>query len=1083
MKKLSGLLCVFLFLISTASLMAQEKAEEKNETGITSGLLSALKLRSIGPAFMSGRISDLAVDSNNPNHWYVGVGSGNVWKTTNAGTTFEPIFENYSSYSIGCITIDPSNSSTVWVGTGENVAGRHVGYGDGVYVSHDAGKTFKNSGLKESEHISKIIVHPNDSNTIFVASQGPLWSPGGQRGLFKSTDGGKTWKCVLSKGEFTGATDVAMDPKNPSILYAAMHQRHRTVWALLDTGPESGIYKSTDGGENWTELKSGLPGGDKGKMAIQVSPQKSNVVYAAIELPDRKGGFYRSDNFGQTWQKMSDYVAGGTGPHYYQEIYCDPHRFDVVYHANVRLGRTQDGGKTFESVSRSTKHVDNHAVAFSPIDDQFLLVGCDGGLYKSYDNAASYQFCGNLPLTQFYKVDVDYDYPFYHVVGGTQDNNTQYGPTRTGNIQGIANSDWRITIGGDGHDNAIDPEDPNIIYCESQEGYIRRFDRKTGQSVDVRPRPGAGEKDFRFNWDSPILISPHDHKRVYFGSKHLHRSDDRGDSWRKVSPDLSRNINRHELKIMGRVWGIDAGMDLYAMSQYGNITSISESPVVEGLLYVGTDDGLIQVSEDSGENWRKVDQIFGVPEYFFVNDIKADKHDPDTVYACVDDHKTGDYQPYLIKSTDRGRTWTSMVGDLPDRHLIWRLEQDHVNPKLFFLGTEYGLYCSINAGENWLKMSAGAPTIPFRDLAIQKRENDLVGATFGRGFYVLDDYSPLRELNDELIKENELYLFPVRKTLWYMPEDKLGGRKGWQGDSFFIASNPDHGATFTYYVRDEFKSKKQIRKEKESKAAKAGSDVPIPTYEELEAESNEDIPRIYFEITNQSGDIVARVNATTAKGLHRTTWNMQQAGMTRFGGPLVPPGQYSAQAIKVHGGEMKKLGNAQNFELVSIVDSSLEEQDYIAKTKYLGKIAKLQDSIQAVSNSVNQAQERLSEIRTLIQNHPKSDSSLLKTYREVEMALKKLDQSLSGNQMMEDRSEQTVPTVGARVSNVVYGSMRNTYGFTETQKEQIEIAKEEFGAISEQAKKVLEIDMKLFEEQLDDAGIPWTRGRAIPTWK
>ena len=373
-------------------------------------------------------------------------------------------------------------------------------------------------------------------------------------------------------------------------------------------------------------------------------------------------------------------------------------------------------------------------------------------------------------------------------------------------MQGIRNSDWKITIGGDGHDNAIDPEDPNVIYCESQEGNIRRYDRKTGQSVDIRPRPAAGEEGFRFNWDSPILISPHNHKRIYFGSKHLHRSNDRGDSWEKISPDLSRDMDRFKLKMMDRVWSVDAGYDLYAMSQFGNITSISESPVEEGLLYVGTDDGLIQVSEDDGKNWRKVEQIYGVPEFAFVNDIKADRHDADVVYACLDNHKNGDYKPYVVKSSDRGKTWAPIVANLPARHLVWRLEQDHEKKELLFLGTEFGVFCSINAGESWIKLSAGAPNIPFRDLAIQRRENDLVGATFGRGFYVLDDYSPLRELTDELLKENDLYVFPIRKALWYIPADNLGGAQGWQGDSFFRTPNPDFGATFTYHMRDDFKN-------------------------------------------------------------------------------------------------------------------------------------------------------------------------------------------------------------------------------------------------------------------------------------
>ena len=561
-----------------------------------------------------------------------------------------------------------------------------------------------------------------------MAAQGPLWSPGGERGLYKTEDGGQTWKPILTKGSYTGVTDIAFDPRNPDVIFAATHQRQRTVWSLINGGPESGIYKSVDGGKTWRELTSGLPTEDKGKIALAVSPLKPDVVYATIELAGRTGGFWRSEDGGESWTKMSDYISGGTGPHYYQEILCDPHRFDVVYQANVRLGRTEDGGTTWDVVESPWKHVDNHAVAFRKSDPDFLLVGCDGGLYRSFDYAKTFDFIANLPLTQFYKLSVDNDYPFYNIVGGTQDNATQLGPSRTNNVSGIRNSDWRITIGGDGHDCAIDPEDPNIIYCESQQGYLRRYDRRTGESVDIRPQPEKGEDSLRFNWDSPILISPHSHTRLYFGSKRLHRSDDRGDSWTTISPDLSRNLDRFKLQVMDRVWSIDAVYDLYAMSDFGNITSISESPLREGLIYVGTDDGLIQVTEDGGANWRKIERVYGIPEFSFVNDIKADLHDVDTVYAVLDNHKRGDFQPYLVKSTDRGQTWNSIVGDLPDRHIVWRFEQDHVNKNLYFVGTEFGLFFSLDGGEHWIKLTGGVPNIPFRDIEIQRRENDLVGA-------------------------------------------------------------------------------------------------------------------------------------------------------------------------------------------------------------------------------------------------------------------------------------------------------------------------------------------------------------------
>ncbi|MCH5376000.1 MAG: glycosyl hydrolase, partial [Planctomycetes bacterium] len=733
-----------------------------------------------------------------------------LWKTINAGTTWEPVFENYPSYSIGCVTIDPTNRFTIWVGTGEAVGGRHVGYGDGVYRSLDGGQSFQNMGLKQSEHIAKILVDPRDRDTIYVAAQGPLWAPGGERGLYKSTNGGREWRRILAKGPYTGATDVAFDPRNPDVVYAVTHQRHRTVAALINGGPESGIYKSTDGGASWREMKKGLPSEDKGKIAIAVSPQQPDVVYATVELAGREGGFWRSTDGGETWTKQSDFISGGTGPHYYQEIWCDPHRFDVVYQANVRLSRTEDGGKNWQSVEGRWKHVDNHAVAFHPSDPDFLLVGCDGGVYRSYDYAETYQFCANLPLTQFYKVALDNDYPFYNMVGGTQDNNTQYGPSRTLNDCGIVNSDWRAIIGGDGHDCAIDPEDPNIIYGEQQQGHLRRFDRRTGTSVDIQPQPGPGEDALRFNWDSPILISPHSHTRLYFGSKRLHRSDDRGDSWTTISPDLSRGLDRFQLPMMDRVWSIDAVWDLFAMSQFGNITSISESPLVEGLIYVGTDDGLIQVTEDGGKNWRKIEKIYGIPEFAFVNDIKADLHDPDTVYAVFDHHKTGDFKPYVMKSTDRGRSWMSIVGDLPDRQIVWRIVQDPVKPQLFFLGAEFGLLCTLDGGQHWIKLTGDMPTIPIRDLEIQSRESDLVAATFGRSFYVLDDFSPLRAVSQEQLAE-EFTLFPVRKSLLYIPARVLGSQKDSQGDAFFSAPNPPFGAVLTYYLRDSLKTRQQLR--------------------------------------------------------------------------------------------------------------------------------------------------------------------------------------------------------------------------------------------------------------------------------
>jgi photosystem II stability/assembly factor-like uncharacterized protein len=1064
-----------------AGAAAEEKAG-KVDTGL---LASAMTFRSIGPAFMSGRIGDVAVDQEDPNTWYIAVASGGVWKTTNAGTTFEPIFDDKPSYSIGCVTIDPSVHTTVWVGTGENNGGRHIGFGDGVYVSHDSGSTWQHKGLKHSEHISKILVDPRDSDVVFVAAQGPLWSTGGERGLYKTTDGGSTWKNVLSVGEletsYTGVTDVVFDPTNPDVLYAATHQRHRNVWAIINCGPESGIHKSTDGGETWTKLGNGLPGGDIGKTSLQVSPQKPNVVYATIELPGRKGGFWRSEDYGASWKKTSDFVSGGTGPHYYQELWADPHRFGVLYQANNYFSRSEDNGETWENIEGANKHVDNHAVAFHPTDKDFLLVGCDGGVYRSYDYCETWAFCANLPLTQFYKLSVDNDYPFYNVAGGTQDNNSQYGPTATANTQGILNSDWRITIGGDGHDTAIDPEDPNTIYAESQQGFVQRFDRKTGESVSIQPQPEAGQAAFRFNWDTPIFISPHSHTRVYVASQYLHRSDDRGDSWQTVSPDLSRNQNRYELPTMGRVHSIDGAYDLYAMSQYGNITSISESPLVEGLLYVGTDDGLIQISEDGGANWRKVDRIFGVPEYFFVNDIKADLHDPDTVYACVDDHKTGDYSPYVIRSTDRGRTWDLMNGDLPEKHICWRIVQDHVRADLFFLATEFGIFCTLNAGESWFQLKSGLPTISFRDLEIQQRENDLVGASFGRSFYVLDDYSLLREATPEVLNSSDFHMFPVRRAFWYVRNDNLGGPKGYQGDGLYSARNPDYGVVFRYYIREGWKSKQAQRKEAEAKINKAGGDVPTATFEQLRAEADEQPPRHFLSITDAAGTVVATVDLSTSKGIHKTTWSMRVEGLApnMRRGPLVAPGTYTAQAFKTADGTTEALSDPISFELESIIEPTLELPDrneIIASVRTMGQLA---NTVYAVSATLNERQEQVQDLLAAIKEHPNGTAELISQGNDLTLRLGEYERKLTGDPLKSARWVQSEPGISSRLQRAMFSAASGTHGPTQTARDQFEIASQQFAEIKPGLLKLIGEEVEAFQQAADDAGIPWTSGRRI----
>ncbi|MEJ2722446.1 MAG: glycosyl hydrolase, partial [bacterium] len=610
---------------------------------------------------------------------------------------------------------------------------------------------------------------------------------------------------------------------------------------------------SNDGGATWEKLTKGLPKSNMGKIGLSVSPQNPDVLYAAIELERRTGGVYRSTDRGTSWRKQSDAVAGGTGPHYYQELYASPHQFDRIYLVDVVMQVSEDGGKTFRRMKNDYKHVDNHALAFRRDDPDYLLVGTDGGIYESFDLAENWRFIANLPVTQFYKVAVDDAEPFYNIYGGTQDNNSEGGPSRTDNVHGIRNADWFVTHFGDGHQSATEPGNPDIVYAEMQQGFLVRVDRTTGEITYIEPQPDAGEDYERFNWDAPILVSPHSPTRLYYASQRVWRSDDRGDSWTAISGDLTRHQERITLPIMGRTWSYDSPWDLFAMSNYNTITSLGESPLQDGLIYAGTDDGLIQITGDGGKNWRRMEvgDMPGVPATAFVNDIKADLNDVNTVYVALDNHKYGDFTPYLLKSTDRGKSWRSIRSNLPDRTLVWRMVQDHVKPDLLFAGTEFGVYFTLDGGERWIKLEGGVPTISFRDLAIQRRENDLVGATFGRGFWVFDDYSVLRHVSAEQLRQPAT-LFPVRKAWWYIERPVVGfSKKASQGAAYYTADNPPFGAIFTYYLAEGLKTKKTARQEKEKQLIKNEKNVPFPGWDELESERRQPEPTIWLTVRDR----------------------------------------------------------------------------------------------------------------------------------------------------------------------------------------------------------------------------------------
>jgi hypothetical protein len=746
-------------------------------------------------------------------------------------------------------------------------------------------------------------------------------------------------------------------------------------------------------------------------------------------------------------------------------------------------------------VEEKDKHSDNHSVAFRKDDPDYLLVGTDGGIYETFDLAKTWRFVANLPVTQFYKVAVDDALPFYTIYGGTQDNSTQGGPSRTDTTNGITNGDWFITLFADGHQPATEPGNPSIMYSEWQQGNLVRVDRTTGERVYVQPQPEPGDPPERFNWDAPILVSPHSPRRIYYASQRVWRSDDRGDTWRAVSGDLTRDQDRMRLPLMGRQWSWDSPWDMVAMSTYDTVTSLAESPKAEGLLYAGTDDGLIQVSEDGGASWRKVEvaSIPGVPASAFVNDVKADLFDAGTVYAALDDHKSGNFRPYLVKSTDRGRTWRSIAGDLPDRHLVWRVVQDHVKADLLFAGTELGIFFTTNGGGRWTKLGGGVPTISFRDLAIQRRENDLVGASFGRGFYVLDDYSALREATEEALAK-EAALFPVRKAWWYVERQPLGeDGKASQGAAFFTAENPPFGAVFTYHLAKELQSREKARQEKEEPLLEAGKDTPFPGWAEVEAERREPKPVVVLTVKDEAGHVVRRLEGETKKGFHRVAWDLRLPATQAIGsrspfeeegreprGVLAAPGTYTVSLATQVDGRTTELAGPVRFEVARLRPGALPGAEPKDTAAFLAHLAGVSRAASAATQAVSQALKRVETLGTALDRSRSAPDGLDAELHAIRQELHALDEALAGNRARASVEDDGVVTISRRVQVAQIGTALSTYGPTPTHRRSLEIAEQDLAKVRERLNAVLEERLPALENKLEAAGAPWTPGRPVP---
>ena len=1008
--------------------------------------LDALAFRAVGPALTSGRVADLAINPLNPDEWYVAAASGGVWKTANHGLTFEPLFDDQGSYSIGCITLDPSNSHTVWVGTGENNNQRSVAYGDGVYKSTDGGSSWTNVGLKASEHIGMIAVHPKNSNIVWVAAYGPLWSSGGERGIYKTTDGGTTWRRVLNVSEHTGFNEVHLDPRNPNILFATAHQRRRHVHTYVSGGPESGLWKSEDGGETWSEVKNGIPGGDKGRLSLAISPVNPDMHYLMVE----GHGTYRSTNRGASYSKRSDHATSGN---YYVELIASRSDANTLYSMDTYVQWSEDGGATFKRLGEKNKHVDNHAFWQNPSNPKHLLLGCDGGIYETWDHGVAWHYKESLPITQFYRVSVDNAEPFYGIYGGTQDNFSLGGPSRTLNDRGIVNSDWYVTQTGDGFESQIDPSDPNIVYAQAQYGGLQRFDKKSGEGVPIKPIEPAGGKAWRWNWDAPLLISPHDSKTLYFAANVVFKSTNRGNSWTAISGDLSRQLDRHLIPVMGKIQGLDAIAYKQSTSMWGTITALHESPKVRGLLAVGTDDGLIHVSSDAGANWTKLDKLPGIPDLTFVNDVKWSQHSADVLYAVFNNHKNGDFKPYLMVSKNRGKTWEALSTGLPQRGSTYVIAEDHKDASLLFVGTEFGVFSSTDGGLTWTELKKGLPTVAVRDIAIQQREDDLVLATFGRGFYVLDDYSPLREIKND-IKKNEAIVLPIKPVVLFHEASPLGyGGAGFLGAGYYMADNPKFGATFTYWVKNAPKTLKEQREELEKK----NSASVYPSKEAIRAEAEEAKPHLSLVIRSGDGKVVRILQAKYVNGLKRSTWDgkLARSASPDKGSYLAPAGNYSLQLVGVHGTKIDTLTKPLGFKVSHLSNLSLPAEKSADLVLLQSQLDALQQRMDLVSRQMDEVETRLDRIEKQVDYGVNSPANLRGEVAKVRAEWRSLGLILDGDELIASKEFETMPGLRDRLSSALWGAFSMRSDPTQSMKDQRRVVAEQLTELEKQLLNLL----------------------------
>ena len=1084
-------LLVFILTVSLAiCITAQNKSgNSDNESDSLKNIsLSGLSFRSIGPALTGGRVVALAVNPFDHSEYFVGAGHGSLWKTVNNGITFTPVFDNQKSYSIGAVTIDPSNPNVIWVGTGENDNQNNVIYGDGVYKSEDGGGTWNNMGIKNSYHIGGIVVDPKDPNIVYVAAYGSLRNAGGDRGIFKTTDGGKTWNNVLHISEYTGCYEVHMDPRYDNILYAVAHQRMRKLYTGVSGGPESGIYRSTDYGNTWDKMSKGLPSGDVGRIGLAISPVNPDFLFAIIEAA-KEGGVYKSTDRGVSWTKQSSYVSAY--PFYFQKLFCDTKDLDRLYSMDVFIKVSIDGGKTWKKLGEDKKHVDNHVLWIDPNDNKHMIDGCDGGVYDTYDQGQNWSFKSNIPIAEIYKVTTDNDTPFYNVYAGSQDNSSFGGPSRTINTGGITNQDWFYTNSGDGFETQVDWKDPNIIYALSQNGGLIRFDKKSGERLYIKPYDFA-DTAYRFDWDAALLISKFDHKRLYFGGNKLFRSNDRGDTWEVISPDLTRGVPKEMQNLMNRSWSID---ELARKGTMAQTSSIAESPLDENIIYTGSGDGLIYFTKNGGKTWTK-SSTPGLPEYARIAQIIASHFDTNIAYAACQNFIGGDFKPYLFKTTDGGKSWFLFNGNLPDKGSTYTIAEDNVDKNLLFIGTQFGVYFTDDGGKEWIQLKNGIPTECVMDLTIQRRENDLVVSTFGRGIYILDNYTPLRYLSKENLNK-VAYIFPVKDALMFIEASPFAFRGvGFQGSSFYAAPNPEFGAVFTYYIKNDFKSLKDIRRDKEKEEQKKGEDVKYPSYNTLLNEKEELKSFLLFTITDEQGNVIRKIKTEAHKGVNRIVWDFRYDPFVPISlepfdnsipwnepdlGYMIVPGKYKVSLSKFEDGKFTELVPPQEFLCRQLNNTTLPAADKIALDKFNKKVARLTRAVSAADAYRKSLDDKLEYLKKAVIESADVPDDLYNSIESIKKELDKFNRNLNGDPLLA-RYEGASPTsVKERVDLITSSLWTTTSAPTTTFIKSYEVASDQFGGLLNTLKSI-DQEVKGVESKLEKFSAPYTPGR-FPEWK